>query len=43
MYKLIASLKFTKQASKKDRFNYCKTTGLGQLAAKFGLSAENYR
>ncbi|RNA09222.1 transcription elongation factor SPT6, partial [Brachionus plicatilis] len=34
--------KFTKQASKKDAFNYCKSMGLGRLAARFGLSAEKY-
>ncbi|RNA25697.1 hypothetical protein BpHYR1_020039 [Brachionus plicatilis] len=34
--------KFTKRASKKDAFNYCKSMGLGRLAARFGLSAEKY-
>ena len=33
---------FTKHASKRDAFNYCKQMGIGQLAARFGLSAENY-
>lgn len=33
---------FTKHASKRDAFNYCKAMGIGRLAARFGLSAQDY-